>query len=283
VALDLALSVATGRPWHGRATRRGPVVYVFAEGQAGAKKRINAWLKTHEPESPADITFLTDAVPLNDPLKVSQFLHALAAYLDGRRMAFVIVDTLAQCSGGADENSVQDMQPIIDALKSIATRTGATVLVLHHPTKANEKVARGSGSLQGAMDVVLRASASRGSVVISTEKQKDAEPAPELHLRLHPVDLGTNAQGEAVTSCVVVGADDSSVLGRRPAPPSHEDGIISALQEAPQGLRFKDLCRAVGLSESNAASALKRLQAAGRVTKGPGKRDPWVLAQALAA
>jgi AAA domain len=48
VALDLALSVATGRPWHGRATRRGPVVYVFAEGQAGAKKRINGWLKTHE-------------------------------------------------------------------------------------------------------------------------------------------------------------------------------------------------------------------------------------------
>ena len=35
VTLDWAFSVAVGRPWHGRAVKQGPAVYVVAEGSSG--------------------------------------------------------------------------------------------------------------------------------------------------------------------------------------------------------------------------------------------------------
>jgi AAA domain-containing protein len=47
LALDLGLSIATGLPWQGRTVKKGPVVYVVAEGGRGIKKRIKAWLQEH--------------------------------------------------------------------------------------------------------------------------------------------------------------------------------------------------------------------------------------------
>src|SRR5262249_46295895 len=43
LALDLALSIATGRPWLGRKTTQGGVVYVYAEGTSELKHRAAAW------------------------------------------------------------------------------------------------------------------------------------------------------------------------------------------------------------------------------------------------
>src|SRR5829696_341932 len=45
VALDLALSVATGRPWAGLKVCTGPVRYIVAEGNVGFVQRIKAWYK----------------------------------------------------------------------------------------------------------------------------------------------------------------------------------------------------------------------------------------------
>jgi AAA domain/MarR family len=282
VALDLALFIAASQRWHGHVTKSGAVLYVFAEGQAGAKKRLNAWLQVHATERTPDMTFLTDAVPLTDAKEVGRLVDELTVYVEGKRLSLVVIDTLAQASAGADENNTKDMQPVIAALQSIRDKTGATVLVLHHPTKNNPKVERGSSSLRGAMDVVLSLSPVAGGIVVSTEKQKDAEPAAKLHLRLQRVALAVNRRGEEVTSCVVVEADSSLEPCQRSVTTDNEDRILMALRRAPEGLRFKELRQAVGLSESNAASILKRLAAAGRVTKGPGKRDPWMLAPPLA-
>ena len=45
VALDLALSVATGTRWQGHEVRRGRVLYVVAEGASGTGARLDAWQK----------------------------------------------------------------------------------------------------------------------------------------------------------------------------------------------------------------------------------------------
>jgi AAA domain len=41
--LDLALCVGCGYRWHSRAVKRGPVIYVSAEGGAGVHLRLRAW------------------------------------------------------------------------------------------------------------------------------------------------------------------------------------------------------------------------------------------------
>src|SRR5688572_10978575 len=48
LALDWALCVATGQNWQGRTVRRGPVVYVAAEGGRSIGKRVTAWMDAHK-------------------------------------------------------------------------------------------------------------------------------------------------------------------------------------------------------------------------------------------
>src|SRR3954454_6685899 len=43
LALDLALSVATGTDWTGREVKQGSVVYIAGEGASGYKSRVPSW------------------------------------------------------------------------------------------------------------------------------------------------------------------------------------------------------------------------------------------------
>src|SRR3990167_7919183 len=64
VAIDMAMSVATGQPWQGADTRRGHVIYVAAEGGTGIAKRGHAWLQEHQVDpAQADIAWLTESIP----------------------------------------------------------------------------------------------------------------------------------------------------------------------------------------------------------------------------
>src|SRR5262245_19107112 len=62
VAIDIALSVATGLPWLGHETERGYVVYISAEGGAGIGKRARVWLAYYglDPDD-ADIAWLVES------------------------------------------------------------------------------------------------------------------------------------------------------------------------------------------------------------------------------
>src|SRR5688572_23683074 len=48
VALDMALSIATGRSWFGRQAKQGPVVYVVSEGGRGTHNRVVAWMEDRD-------------------------------------------------------------------------------------------------------------------------------------------------------------------------------------------------------------------------------------------
>lgn len=280
VALGIALNVARGEDWHGRAVKRGGVLYIAAEGQRGLKKRIAAALRHGSLDAArlSDVRFHMEPVDLRSEPAVAWVLDVVRA--NGIRL--VVVDTLAHCMPGVDENTVKDIQHVIRGLQRI-TGTGAAVLVLHHSTKASAQTERGSGALRAAADTMLAVSGSDGAVVVSNNKQKDEEAAPDLHLRLLRVVLGTDLQGAEVSSCVLVRADDGDVDAEpRSARAGHEDRIVRALQKASEGLRFKDLCRTAGVRDGQAGVILRRLQDAGRVTKGAGSRDPWMLTPALA-
>lgn len=62
----------------------------------------------------------------------------------------IIIDPLYALALGVEENSVKEMGPVMFALKGIAVRFGA-VLLLHH-TGYNDKRQRGSSVLEGAPD-----------------------------------------------------------------------------------------------------------------------------------
>lgn len=189
-ALDIALCVATGRDWHGHAVEKGPVLYIFAEGGAGAAPRIHAWQTVHEVENDSvkDFYVLKQPVAIHDSAVQSRLLASFREKKLGG-IALIIVDTLARCCGGLEENSARDMGRFLAALEKISQATGAAILVVHHDSKKGEY--RGSSALAAGVDTHLGVIAENGAarVVLEVLKQKDDEPIRPLAFQRRVVNL----------------------------------------------------------------------------------------------
>lgn len=213
IALDMALSVASGLPWQGHPVRKGFVVYISAEGGAGIGKRVAAWLKHHQAEPGQFLaSFVVCAVQVHpDSDDIDNVIHKtlyrqeyqefLANALEPDEPPpplFVIVDTLARCFVG-DENQQEDMGNFIRGLDYLREEHGATVLVVHHTNK-NGFEERGSSAFRGACDTMIQLTWSdKGDRQMRCSKQKDAEEFKTLTWDLTPVK-GSEPE---MDSCVV--------------------------------------------------------------------------------
>lgn len=224
VALDMAFSVAAGRPWAGHDVDvPGPVVYVSMEGAAGMRKRIKA----------LQAAYGTDARPLYlipaqvDLAKAAEPVKALVAAcreverLEGRPPAMIVLDTLARAIAGGDENSPVDMGNLVRRTQDLQAATGAAVLLIHHTGKDEARGARGHSLLRAATDTEI--AVEEGGVVRVT-KQRDEEFAKPVQFDLKGWDLGVGRKGRPVTSC--------TVTWRSVAEIEFEEGMLSPDQEA---------------------------------------------------
>lgn len=216
LGVDLALHIATGSWWNTRQiTRPGRVLYVIAEGVAGVGSRIDAWQTHHRIQQLAryePITWLPRAVNLADRLEAAAFAELAA------RLApdLVIVDTLARCTLGAEENSARDMGAVVENLDTVRRATGACVLSVHHTGKDTTSGARGSSALRAAMDTELELRPD--PLELKVTKQKDAPEAPRMQLAPLPVQLAGDATSLVLVPTSVIaqgdeiGASDALVL-----------------------------------------------------------------------
>jgi hypothetical protein len=170
VALDWALSMASGRTWNGLQTEPAPVLYVSGEGAGGLHKRVQAW-KTQHGEGSSRLYFIPFGARIVDREHVIQLRHDLHA--TGARL--LVIDTLARSMAGSDENSAKDMGTAIQALDWLREKTGCGTLVLHHSGVDGTRP-RGSTALFGAADTLIRVEGEHGRLMITCEGQKDAMP-----------------------------------------------------------------------------------------------------------
>jgi AAA domain/DnaB-like helicase N terminal domain len=197
VSIDLSLCVASGRPWLGAAIdTRGSVIYISAEGSP--RNRIGGWKMAHgfSLAEPLGLYTWPNAVPLLDDAEVSKFI----ALIRPKRPVCVIVDTLARCLIGADENSARDIGLAITNADRIKTELSTAVGFVHHTTK-NGAGERGSGALRAACDTVLQLTKTDDLLQLSCSKQKDSELFEPLDLKLVPAYEGSS-------TCVVRLASD---------------------------------------------------------------------------
>lgn len=208
LALDLLLHVAYGRPWHGKPTRAGAVLYIAGEGAGGIKKRIRAWRRHHQV---ADVwtPFYAIRTGLNlaDPQQVAQLIEAIRAKAEaeGATFAAIAIDTVARAMVGADENDARDMGLFVAACDRIRTAIGAMILGVHHSGKDKDRGPRGSIALPGAVDCMLRVDRTEGTpyATVIVEKQKDEEEAPALLLKAEKIAT-TDLNLDTETSLVLV-------------------------------------------------------------------------------
>ncbi len=192
LAVDLALSIATGTPFHGRDTKKGAVFFIAGEGHNGLARRFAAW-------SQARGVSLA-GVPLFKSERAAQFLDGASAKAVSDAVAglatqhgspaLIIIDTLARNFGAGDESSTKDMSEFVVAVDDLKAQfPGCSVLIVHHSGHAEKQRARGAMALKGALDCEYRVEKDGANVKLVNTKMKDAEPPQDVYFSFTQVDL----------------------------------------------------------------------------------------------
>jgi len=205
IAADIALSVATGEPFHGRPTKQGAVFFIAGEGHSGLARRFHAWAK-HRGRGLA-------GVPMFKSNRAAQFLDAASAQavadaVDALVSAhgvprMIVVDTLARNFGPGDENSTSEMGAFVAAMDDLRERhPGCVVLIVHHSGHGDKQRARGAMALKGAIDFEYRAEKSDDTITLTNTKMKDATGPDPMAFRLQGVPLADGASSAALVPTV---------------------------------------------------------------------------------
>lgn len=204
VVLDQSVAIATGRPWAGRKTHAGLVVYVAAEGGIGIQDRITAHRKSRPDVDWPNAPFALIRHPIDlmrsaaDTKALIDLVKQAEARFD-QKCVMVVVDTLSRALAGGDENSSADMGAFVRRCDDIRAATGATLHVIHHAGKNTAKGARGHSLLRAAVDTEIEIE----NNAILSRKQRDMEAPEDLRFAYKPVVIGQNAAGEDVGSVVL--------------------------------------------------------------------------------
>lgn len=187
IAQDWAASAATGRAWQGRDTTQRRVLYLAAEGAHGLKGRFAAWEQGwHAEIADGTLDVLPRAVNLTRPVDVAN----LAALIAWNGYGLVVVDTLARCMVGADENSAKDCGQVVDVLHRMreCTPNGRGVILGVHHAGKDGKTFRGSTTFEAGADTVYSVGADDDApLILDRTKRKDGRLTDTHRLRLTPV------------------------------------------------------------------------------------------------
>jgi hypothetical protein len=206
---DMVCAVARGEPWRTRRVKQARVVYIVAEGSGGFRNRIKAYATRHD--IPEDSLGIIPAAPnFLDKKDVRDVIAAVQAF---GTCSIVVVDTWAQVTPGANENSGEDMGKALSHCRALSKATGAMVVLVHHSGKDAAKGARGWSGLRAAADCELEVVRDGDSRVATITKLKDGDDSPAFGFKLVSVPVGVDEDGDAVTSCVVEEAEVSVVSG----------------------------------------------------------------------
>jgi AAA domain len=256
LALDWALSVATGLPWHGHTVNRpGWVVYIAAEGHSGLPARVRAWWRARGEPDMSRARWLPLAINFRDREQVERLRRTLIALPERPRL--LVDDTMARSMVGGDENSAKDVGEFIAAVDS----TPADLRLVVHHTGHNGSHERGSSALQGAADLRAKVERRGALMELTCEKAKDAEEWRPITLRIEPQDGG---------SCVLSHvAEPDAVAETRER--IRADVLAFVRDQAPASTR--KVREHIGGRAKDVDAALEALRVGGLIRREPGKKQ----------
>lgn len=277
LALDWALSVATGTDWLGKyPVEQGAVVYVACEGASGLNKRAAAWFQHHPDTGGADnVSFMIQSIDLYDEEARQAFFKALEARYPehpthdpltdkynpgGIPLRLIVLDTLARVYQGEDENSVTEMGTFIEKIETFAKEHSAVVLLVHHTTKTG-KSERGSSALRAAMEACFECKGNKkdgqlATVVLKCDKQKDGDELTyKLAVRNYDLpelrrDEAGRVQRSAALEYVENKSEDDDDGDDDEGTSDSSPDLLEVLRQHPKGLTFSEWFTAVGGSNS---------------------------------
>jgi hypothetical protein len=244
VALDFAIAISTGEPWRGMLTKKGRVVYVAAEGAGGFRNRLVAYAQHHQiPLDSIPIGIVAGAPNL---LEKADALDLAKSIVHSGGADVIFIDTLAQTTPGANENSSEGMGKALEHCKGLHRATKALVILMHHSGKDSTKGARGWSGIRAAVDAELEVVRDNDDRAINITKQKDGEDGQQFGFRLNPIVIGFDEDAEEITSCVMEHTDVAvRKKGGGKGPGTNQKEILDAFDDlvglGDEGVAVNDL------------------------------------------
>lgn len=206
IAQSLSVAVAAGLPWMGRTTTQGGVFYFAGEGGAALGVRIVA-ARQQAGAVKGSLKYWRRANVGPEIIRPEIRRAMIEACLAmGKEwdipVRLVILDTMATTYTG-EENSNSDLRDYFKAASEIRNRTGATVLIVDHSGKDEDRGVRGGQAKRDFADTAIhveRPDPESPRVSFTIEKQRDGEDNVRLELEAVRVsaDLGDHGVFETL-------------------------------------------------------------------------------------
>jgi hypothetical protein len=246
---DAVMHVALGWEYRGLRVHQGPVVYCAFEGAEGFKARAEAFRQQHGLMGQRPPFYLTEAA-----MDLVQDQPALVASIKaqiGKVMpAVVVLDTLNRSLRGS-ESSDEDMANYVRAADAVQQAIECAVIVVHHCGHDGNRP-RGHSALLGAVDAQIAISRDGvANIVATVERMKDGPEGATIASRLDQVTVGTDEDGDPITSCVTVEAEQAAAQERGPRLTANQKTMFSIVVSAgAQGIsteKWNELARDAGI------------------------------------
>jgi len=197
VWLDLGAAVDLGIDWRGYKTRKARVAAVIAEGAGDLPERLRAYEEHH------GVKLGIGLIPAAPNLLDSGDITAVSATVKAFGANLLVIDTLAQTTPGAEENSSPDMSKALANCKRLHRETGAMVVLIAHAGKDVQRGIRGWSGIKAALDFELEVTRDGERRQLRVSKLKSGQDGAVFPFRLRTVAVGVDDEGEVVESCVV--------------------------------------------------------------------------------
>lgn len=214
-ALDMAAAIASGETWCGMRTKRSYCAYIGAEGHTALSRRRAALAKHRSVPLDGSGAFPLDFIKwrpnLHGNIKDVKFLRDTILERAEKyevEPGLIIVDTLSQTLGKANENNADEVRDYMRNVKRLIEATGAAVMFLHHPPKEEGRTDwRGSGALVNDIDLMLVAKGVKDAgnkklFDVFTGRVKDYAEIEHMRFAIAVEVVGVDDEGEDLTAPV---------------------------------------------------------------------------------
>ena len=181
--LDAAISLASAQPaWNRPIEETSKVMYVDAENnKQEVRRRIGRISKSREWSSLDNLI-----LRLHSPYDMTKAVdvNRLRNLITSEEAEVVVIDSLIDFTGDANENDNSEMSRVMREFTDIARTTECTVIIIHHTRKGNRFNSGGQDGSRGASAIVnsvddyfeLQGSGGRGTVRgVALRSQQEAD------------------------------------------------------------------------------------------------------------
>lgn len=287
-ATDMALSVASGRPYLGqfKVNHPGPVLYIQEENNAQTvQDRVvkTAFAKGLMTSTPGGLA-MADDIPLyfcnNYGVNLTEIesRDLVEATIKQIKPVMVILDPLYMMFGSVDENSAKEVGEVLRWLTYLRNQYGIAIVICHHYNKGGTNArggqrVRGSSAFHAWVESAMYIKATTELYTVKIEREFRAYPtSEELVMK---VDMGEPGD---LHYKIVLSNDAEEPTTRE----HHIESILNTLSGGPR--TATDLKELVKLSRRDLMDLLKELTEIGMVHReevngegGRGRRAVYML------